>query len=369
MKTVIIYGGGMAGTFLAKHLATQFSVTLVDSNQYFEIPMATPRSIIQPDFAEAAIIPFQDALPNVQHIQGRLFELHSDLSATVLLANGKPIQLHADIVVLATGSQFSNALMRGQEQTKSQRLAFYQKFAQQVQEAERIVLVGGGPIGVEVASEMNERYPNKQITILEAGPRLLSGTHTKVSRYAELDLSRRGINILTNTKLIQASHTPSCILNHKGRAELSDGQHLDYDLLVWCTGGQPNTQFMQAHFKHVLNARQQIQVETTLQVKGHPYLFALGDITDLDENKMAWHINGQIPVAAHNIRARLQQDDRHFKHYRAKTNNPMMAVTLGSQKGVVYLPVIGMINLPFITRMAKASHMLVPKYRKELGLG
>lgn len=368
MKTVLIYGGGMAGTFLAKKLATEFSVTLVDSNQYFEIPMATPRSIIQPDFAEAAIIPFQDALPNVQHIQGSLVELHADLSGTVALPNNEHIQLNADVVVLATGSQFSNALMRGQQQNKSQRLAFYQKFAQQVQDAERIVLVGGGPIGVEVAGEINERYPHKQITILEAGPRLLSGTTAKVSHYAEQDLSRRGVTILTSTKLIQASHSPSCILNQTGRAELSDGQHLDYDLLIWCTGGQPNTQFMQANFADLLNTRKQIQVETTLQVKGHPYLFALGDITDLAENKMAWHINGQIPVAAHNIRVRLQQEHPRFKHYRAKTNNPMMAVTLGSQKGVVYLPVIGMINIPFITKMAKAGHMLVPKYRKELGL-
>lgn len=54
----MIYGGGMAGTFLAKKLCKDFAVTLVDSNEYFEIPMATPRSIVEPNFAEQAMIPF-----------------------------------------------------------------------------------------------------------------------------------------------------------------------------------------------------------------------------------------------------------------------------------------------------------------------
>lgn len=368
MKTITIYGGGMAGTFLAKQLCQEFAVTLVDSNQYFEIPMATPRSMIQPDFAERAIIPFTQALPEVKHIQGRLVQLEPDLSAIVAGIDGQNIRLQSDVTVLATGSQFSNALVRGQQQTKAQRLAFYQDFANKVKHAQRIVLIGGGPVGVEVAGEINEQYPDKHLTIIEAGPRLLSGTAAKVSRYAEQDLSRRGVKIKTNTRLMNASHLPIHVLNGCGRAELSDGELLDYDLIIWCTGGRPNTQFMHANFGHVLNARQQIQVDSTLQVKGHAHLFALGDITDLDENKMAWHINGQIPVAAHNIRHLLQASSAAFKHYQAKTNNPMMAVTLGSQKGVVYLPIIGMINIPFITRLAKAGHMLVPKYRKELGL-
>ncbi len=368
LKTIIIYGGGMAGTFLAKQLCQDFAVTLVDSNEYFEIPMATPRSIIQPTFAEAAIIPFAEALPQVKHIQGCLTKLHPDCSATVELASGEQLHLQADLNVLATGSQFNNSLMRGQKQTKQQRLAFYQSFADQVKKAEKIILVGGGPIGVEVAGEINEQYPHKQLTIVEAGPRLLAGTANKVSCYAAKDLSRRGVKILTQTRLVHASHPPSCILNHTGQAKLSTGDVLDYDLIIWCTGGQPNTQFMQAHFADVLNAKQQIQVQPSLQVTGYSHLFALGDITDLAENKMAWHINGQIPVAASNIRRILTSKQTPLKHYRAKTNNPMMAVTLGSQKGVVYLPIIGMINIPFITKMAKAGHMLVPKYRKELGL-
>ena len=89
LKSIVIYGGGMAGTFLAKKLCQSFAVTLVDSNEYFEIPMATPRSMVDANFAEQAIIPFKHALPKVQHIQGHLMQLNPDYSGVV-----RPYILH-----------------------------------------------------------------------------------------------------------------------------------------------------------------------------------------------------------------------------------------------------------------------------------
>ena len=368
LKSIVIYGGGMAGTFLAKKLCQSFAVTLVDSNEYFEIPMATPRSIVDANFAEQAIIPFKHALPKVQHIQGHLMQLNPDYSGVVRLKTGQEIQLHADVSVMATGSHFSNSLVRGQSQTKLQRQNFYQDFSKAIEKAQNIVLVGGGPIGVEIAGEINDLYPQKIITIIESKTRLVSGTTAKVSAYIQQDFKRRGIRVFTNTQLVQASHPKDTVCTEAGVAMTADGQQIAYDLLMWCIGGRANTTYLQAHFADLLNPSAQVQVENTLQVKHHPRRFALGDITDLAENKKAWHIKGQNPVAAHNIRCLLEDKPHALKTYKAKTNNPMMAITLGRQKGVVYLPIVGMINIPLITRMAKASHMLVPKYRKELGL-
>lgn len=46
----------------------------------------------------------------------------------------------------------------------------------------------------------------------------------------------------------------------------------------------------------------------------------------------------------------------------------MMAVTLGSRAGVLHLPVVGVVRAPYINRIAKAGHMLVPKFRRALGV-
>lgn len=127
---------------------------------------------------------------------------------------------------------------------------------------------------------------------------------------------------------------------------------------------------MEKHFQQVLNNKGQIKVTSKLRVLGHDTIFAVGDITDLDENKMAWHINAQVQRAVYNINQILldKTTDKFLKDYKAQTNNPQMAVTLGSKQGVVHLPVIGLITNPLMTRQAKAAHMLVPKYRKALGV-
>jgi hypothetical protein len=96
-------------------------------------------------------------------------------------------------------------------------------------------------------------------------------------------------------------------------------------------------------------------------------MFALGDITNLKENKMALHIGGQLGVAEANIRA-VALGRTPVKAYKANTGNLMMAITFGSRAGVLFAPPIGAIRSTWLNRKVKAEAMLVPKYRKQLGL-
>lgn len=367
-KRVVIYGGGMAGAILAKELSHSVNVVLVDPNDYFEVPMATPRSLINPSFADSAIIPFAQALPHVTRIRGKLMELKPNGVGLVQLSEGTTTQISADVTVLATGSHFGNILMRGTDSTAPERKAFYRAYSQHLKAAQRILIVGGGPIGVEVAGEISEIYPQKAITMIESGERLLKGTTAKASAVATNRLQQRGVTIYTQERLINAPCSPSEVFTQAGVATTSSGRQLAYDLLIWCTGGKPNTHYMTGHYAHLLNDKGQIKVAPSLRVIGLPHIFALGDITDLDENKMAWHITSQVKHAKINILRVLsgQLNESALKVHQAQTNNPMMAVTLGSREGVLYLPVLGVVACPLLNRTAKAGHMLVPKYRKIL---
>jgi len=364
---IVIYGGGMAGALLAKALSPEFRITLVDPNDYFEVPMSVPRSLVQPDFAEGAIMPFASILPQVRHLRGMLTELQAD-AGLVALADGSQQRLRSRITVLATGSTFSNPLMRAiGGSSVRERKEFYARFEQRIVKARNILIVGGGPIGVEVAGEISENHPAKAITIVEAGPRLLASTSEAAAQYAAQVLQRRGVTILTGERIERAGSTSDIVFAEGGEATTLRGRRIAYDLLIWCIGGKPNTGYMKPHFAPVLDAAGRIRVKPDLRVAGFDRLFALGDITDLDENKMAWHIDGQVSTATRNIRALLTDTRRPLQTYRPQTGNPKMAVTLGSRDGVIHLPVIGMVHLPLLSRMAKAGHMLVPKYRRALG--
>lgn len=358
----------MAGALLAKALAPTFRITLVDPNDYFEVPMAAPRSLVKPAFADGAIFPFSAILPGVTHVRGALIELTPG-GGRVRLPGGEQALVAGRISVLATGSAYANSLMRARGGASSdERKGFYQRYQARLEGAQRILIVGGGPIGVEVAGEIVETYPGKELTLLEAGSRLMAGTSEEAAAFAAQFLRDRGVTILANERFDSAGHDLDAF-SGAGEVRTNLGRTIPYDLLIWCTGGKPNTRYMTDHYPSSLNAAGRIRVTPDLRVAGLSDVFALGDITDLDENKMAWHIAGQVKTAAHNIGVLLAGDARpaRLKTYKAQTGNPKMAVTLGSRDGVVHLPGLGVIRWPAFARMAKSGHMLVPKYRKALG--
>src|SRR6202022_4051290 len=108
---IVIYGAGMAGAMLASRLAEDFDVTVVAPTNYFEVPMAMPRLMVQPELADKAIISISEALPKVQHIHGRLSEL-IDAGGLVEGNDGARRMVTADMSVLPPASRFASQLVR-----------------------------------------------------------------------------------------------------------------------------------------------------------------------------------------------------------------------------------------------------------------
>src|SRR6202023_3587647 len=108
---IVIYGAGMAGAMLASRLAENFDVTVVAPTNYFEVPMAMPRLMVQPGYADKAIVSIADALPRARHLRGRLVEL-TEAGGLVEGDDGDRRTVTAAIAVLATGSRFAGQFIR-----------------------------------------------------------------------------------------------------------------------------------------------------------------------------------------------------------------------------------------------------------------
>jgi NADH dehydrogenase FAD-containing subunit len=364
-KTIAIYGAGMAGAILARRLAGDFNVTVVSATNYFEVAMSMPRLMVQPAYADKAIISIGDALPSAWHIHGRLVEL-TEAGGLVEGDDGLRRTVKADIAVLATGSRYAGGLVRAMMGSIETRKAVLHQLFDSVAAARRILIVGGGPIGVEMAAEIVETWPGKSVTIVESGPRILGGTAKPASAHAARFLQQRGVTLLTGER-IESPSPGNGLSSQPGEARTGSGKIVAYDVILWCVGGRPNTDYMHAHYSRVLDADGRVRVTPQLLMEGEDRLFALGDITNLRENKMALHVKGQVRVAEANIRA-VALGRTPPKTYKAKTGNPMMAISLGSRAGVACIPPIGTIRSAWLNRKVKSETMLVPMYRKELGL-
>lgn len=357
-KTVTIYGAGIAGMQLAKALSGKADVTVVSPIDYFEVPMAMPRLFVDPAFADAAIVPLSQFSDNITFFQGKLASFDGK-SGTVETSKGA-VTLTSDISVLATGSRYANSITRAQTGSTADRIAEIKRHNATLQSAKRVLIVGGGPIGVELAGEISEDYPTISVTVIEASDSLLTGTSRKVAAHAQKVLEARGVSFIKGEKVTAPAYGEEPT---GGTATTDKGRELPFDMIFWAVGSRPNTEFMSIAF---LNERGQIKVDEHLQVKGMAGVYALGDVTDVKEVKKAIYVGNQVPVVAKNIAGRLAGQGPKAT-YKPKTGDEMMFVTLGRKGGVGHMPGLGMMKANWLIRMFKAKDMLTGMMRKATG--
>lgn len=134
----------------------------------------------------------------------------------------------------------------------------------------RLVVVGGGFIGLEVAA--TARGLGCEVTVLEAGPRLAGRVLPAVISQALLDLHRRqGVDVRLNVALesIQAD----AVL-------LVDGQRLPCDWVVVGIGMQPNIELAALAG---LEVGQGIRVDAYLRTSA-PNIYAAGDVCEFERD-------------------------------------------------------------------------------------
>lgn len=143
----------------------------------------------------------------------------------------------------------------------------------------RVVVVGGGPTGVETAGALAElrdlltgrdypelRAQDVSIELLEATTGLLPGFHPRLSRYAQSELWRRRVLVLTS----------SAVREVREGAIVVDSGPRPADLLVWAAGVEvPDIPLLRGLPR---TASGRLVVTPSLQLPDHPEAFALGDV-------------------------------------------------------------------------------------------
>lgn len=149
-----------------------------------------------------------------------------------------------------------------------------------------VVVVGGGAAGVELAAAARTRVPRADVTLVEAGDRILPGYHERVARRATRALRRRGVEIRTE---------------NPGFPDRTDYRA---DVTILATGAAARAFPVRSGLPG--DERGFVRVAQDLQVPGHPGIFASGDCAALvgaSVPRAGVHAVRQAPVLAHNLGA------------------------------------------------------------------
>jgi NADH dehydrogenase len=150
-----------------------------------------------------------------------------------------------------------------------------------------VVIIGGGPSGVEIAgalAEMNKYvlpkdYPEfseirAKIYLVEAVDRVLSSMSQKSSGKARLFLEKMGVTVLTGTK------ASGC---DEKTVFLDSGQNISTGMIIWTAGIAGNK--IEGLKPECFNRAGRITVDRINKVEGYANIFALGDIALMTEDK------------------------------------------------------------------------------------
>lgn len=316
-------------------------VTLIDPKNYFEVPMAAPRMLVEPGRGDDAVIPFVDFLRHVNHVQGGAKEVQPEFVRV-----GER-EIPFDYLVLATGAGYASDLVKPHAGEAEGRRLHFRQWAERLRAAKQILIVGGGPVGVELAGEILEDLPGKRVRLVHGGPALLPLLTAGPREYALSFLRKRGAEVLLNQQVTEA-------------------QQEGADLVLWCAGYRIDTGYLRNYPGRVLDGNGRVLVDAHLRMAGSSRIFVAGDITALPEPKLGIWAGRQAAVVIANLRA-LMRGGRGLKTYRPATGSQMMLVTLGRNHGTGHIP-LGDFTNSWFARRVKSRDMFIGRYRKAVGL-
>lgn len=363
VKRVIVIGAGFGGLAVANQLKRrrEFEVLLIDRNNYHTF---TP---LLYQVATAALDPSEIAYPirgifrrsaRVSFLLGEVTNVLTAEQVVEVSAMGRTYRERYDYLVIAAGSvtntygkadlsRFSFGLKDLEDSVtlRNHILTLFERAAWSTNSRERealttLVVVGGGPTGLETAGALYELYNHvlskeynrvnaikARVVLVEASNRLLAPYPERLQTAAHRQLEGLGVEVILGNKVTQVT---------EDAVYLENGEVIYTYTLVWAAGVKGAGIAEQLGVP--LQSGSRIPVTPTLAVKGLDQVYAIGDIAYL-ETESGEPYAQMIPVAqqqgkqaAKNIVHHLNGAEQKDFHYFDKG----IMATIGRRRAVAW---------------------------------
>jgi NADH dehydrogenase FAD-containing subunit len=327
-RTVAVVGGGYGGAAVAKALDQDTDVVLIESKDAFVHAAGALRALVQPDWAGNMFFPYDRLLQRGKVIRERAASVDP---GGVTLASGERVD--ADYLVLASGSDYPFPAKMDTD-FSSEALERIHATHAELAGAERVLVVGAGPVGLELSGEIKAVWPDKHVIIVDPAEQLVPGFMPEMREYLHRQLDALGVELRLGTAL--TAQPPTVPGQAKTFTVETTGGEISADIWFRCHGVSVNGDYLSDGLVTARTPQGQVRVTETLNVDGHGHIYALGDLTDLAEAKMAGYAMKHAEVVAKNIIAQVR-GEQPTAVYRPSPV-PSVLLPLGPGGGVGQVP-------------------------------
>jgi len=211
-------------------------------------------------------------------------------------------------------------------------LAQVHRLEQSAQETIRVVVVGAGPSGVELACKLADRLGSRgEVALIDRRGVILRACPPAIQRSAQRALQARRVRVMIS---IQWEETTADRLHLVYQGTSHD---LPYDLMVWTVGTLPRQWPGHPSTAPSLTNHQQYAVQPSLQLAHYPEVFVVGDMAAMGADGPPVPMTAQAayqaaPAVAANIRALMAgQRVRPFRYHHLG-----QMLTLGRGQAIVH---------------------------------
>jgi apoptosis-inducing factor 2 len=345
--TVVVLGGGYGGMNVAKAVDDVADVTLVDPSDAFLHNVASWRALVEPSWLERIFLPYDRLLHRGTVRRDRAVRVEA---RRVTLASGAVLE--PDYLVLATGSAYPFPAKSPESDSTRARAAIAAAHEELVG-APRVLLVGAGPAGLELAGEIRHFFPDKHVTVVDVAPDILTGPYDQELREElKRQLDKLGVDLVLGSPLRALPDTPAATAAPV-TVTTDGGDEISADIWFRCFGVSPANDYLG---DELLDPAGHVRVDPSMRVPGLDGVFALGDLADADR-PTAGGASRQAGVVAANLRLAITGEGDPATY---EILPPMIVVPLGPEGGAGQLPT-GLFG-PEQAAEIKGRSMLVDRY-------
>jgi len=320
MTEVVVLGGGYAGIMAANQLAksgVDAKITLINDRGDFQEKIRNHQLL-------AGTLSRKYAIKELLHPSVQLLE-----TKVTALDPGKSVLYAGESAISYTYLIYAAGMVAGGEKPSSEDYALVADTKESERMARRlnttpngrITVAGGGLSGIETASELAERYPESQVTLLDPAP-FGKNFSQKARQYMFDLLTRKGVVVLQDRIL---SMEP-------GRVRLASKRILEHDHCILATGLRATSLAQQAGL--ACDDRHRVLVDRFLHAA--PGIIACGDAAVIEESPLRMSCAMALPTGAYagkRVASLIKNGGAEMKGFHQ--DYTIRCVSMGRKKGLI----------------------------------
>lgn len=362
LKNVVVVGAATAGVqlahALAKSLPPTHRVVLIEANPVAYWSIGALRAAVQPGFEDQVLHDlstqsiFGHGSRHTVLASTRVVDLKPDhvlvsrdvtasLPGSALDSEGRT-QIPADRIALAVGADYAfPARISPSATTKEDVLEHFRQMQKEIKASSEILVIGGGPTGVEFVGEVLDLYPQKKVTLLTRGSGLVTNgkdAFAGLSNKLISQLKTKGVQLIFDDSLA-TDNLRTGPLSRVETFTTSKGATITADYVLISSGGRPNTHWIQALDPSIIDSSGHIKVTPTFSIDSPNWAryYAIGDAANTPGPKTSFMAGQHAPALAHNIVSAIRNQPVSKLKKAAPPPGNMIVVPLGKSGGASHL--------------------------------